>query len=270
MKHPENIDFDHNEPSAPPSFWLGLAEFRSIGGFIAGMMAYPWLRRLPRGDGHPVLVIPGFCGVDANTLPLRYFLRKQGYIPYGWGQGTNRGITDQTMIQMTRRIEEISKLNQKKVSVIGWSLGGVIAREAARNNADLVRCVITLGSPLRGNHKATRAWNLYKLLNRKRLAIDLAPEAINQRMQPLQVPITSIYSRSDGIVAWPCSTVRKSKLAENIEVTCSHIGFGYDPQVLYAIADRLAQPQDAWVPFHREGLRHRFFPYASGSMPEVA
>jgi pimeloyl-ACP methyl ester carboxylesterase len=268
--HPENADLHHDEPKAAPSLWLGVAEFRSIGEFFAGMLTFPWLRRLPRGDGHPVLVLPGFGGFDATTLPLRYFLRKLGYIPYGWGQGTNRGITDQTLMQLTRRLEEIHSRHQKKVSLIGWSLGGVIAREVARKHVDWVRSVITLGSPLRGNHKTSRAWPLYKLLNRKRLETDLAPQAVAQRMQPLPVPFTSIYSRSDGIVAWPCATVRKSKLAENIEVHCSHTGFGHHPHVLYAIADRLAQPQDGWVPFHREGLRQRFYPHASGPIPKTA
>ncbi len=263
--HPENTQLNH-EVTAPPSLWLGLAELRTIGEFFAGMVAMPWLKRLPRGDGHPVLVIPGFGASDGSTLPLRYLLGKLGYVSYGWGQGINRGVTDQTELRVAQLLKDINAEHQQKVSIIGWSLGGIISREIARGQADLVRFVITLGSPLRGSHKASRAWNLYKLLNRQRIATDMTPDAIAKRMRPLQVPITSICSRSDGIVAWPTSTLRKAKFAENIEVNCSHTGFGHHPSVLYAIADRLAQPQENWKPFHRKGLRKRFYPHASGSM----
>jgi len=267
--HPEHADLSHDEPNEPPSLWLGLAEVRAVGEFFAGIMAMPWLRRLPRGDGHPVLVIPGFGASDSSTKLLRYLLRKLGYSPYGWGQGLNRGVTAHTELRVTQPLQEIQARHQNKVSLIGWSMGGVIAREIARNQVDLVRTVITLGSPLRGNHKSSRAWKLYALLNRKRLETDLAPEAIIRRMQPLRVPITSICSRNDGIVAWPCSTIQKSELAENIEVHSSHTGFGHHPYVLFAIADRLAQPQGAWLPFHREGLRERFYPHVSGAIQPV-
>src|SRR5271156_1760331 len=138
----------------------------------------------------------------------------------------------------------------RRVSLIGWSAGGIFARELARALPDDVRSVITLGSPFRGNHQATTAWRVWRLGNRGPDATQGGPQrALNRRAQPLSMPTTCIYSKSDGIVAWQCCTSLPAPQTENIEVRSSHLGYGHNLETLSVIADRLAQPENGWRPF---------------------
>ena len=140
------------------------------------------------------------------------------------------------------------------MSIIGWSLGGIFAREIARQSPAHVRQVITLGSPFRGNHTASRAWRAYAALNRRHLHLNPMEEAARiARARPLSVPTTCIYSRRDGIVAWECCTSLPTPRTENVEVDSTHLGFGHHRETLYVIADRLAQPEGTWKPFHTPG-----------------
>jgi pimeloyl-ACP methyl ester carboxylesterase len=140
----------------------------------------------------------------------------------------------------------------RRVSLIGWSAGGIYARELARALPDDIRFVITLGSPFRGNHQASTAWRMWQLLNRGTDATQAVAEAaLNRRAQPLSVPTTCIYSKSDGIVAWQCCMSLPAPETENVEVRSSHLGYGHNLQTLAVIADRLAQPEDDWRPFAR-------------------
>jgi pimeloyl-ACP methyl ester carboxylesterase len=153
---------------------------------------------------------------------------------------------------MQDRWAELHARYQRKVSLIGWSLGGVFAREMARRTPEQVRSVITLGSPFAGEPRASNAWQLYEAVSERRA--DDWPE--RERMKsPPPVPATAIFSRTDGIVAWQGCLERRSPTSENIEVDGSHCGLGHNPVVLYAIADRLAQPEGQWKPFNRSGLR---------------
>jgi hypothetical protein len=138
------------------------------------------------------------------------------------------------------------------VSLIGWSAGGIYARELARTFPDDVRLVITLGSPFRGNHRATTAWRVWRLMNRGTEATQAVSEAAQlRRAEPLSVPTTCIYSKTDGIVAWQCCTSLPAPQTENIEVDSTHLGYGHNLETLSVIADRLAQSEDSWRPFRR-------------------
>jgi pimeloyl-ACP methyl ester carboxylesterase len=138
--------------------------------------------------------------------------------------------------------------NDQKVSIIGWSLGGIFARRLARETPDAVRQVITLGSPFRlQNHSHSHARFLYNLYRNHHVLGEEPP--LEDGLGPLPVPATSIYSRLDGIVSWRSCLDDTTEFAENIEVYSSHLGFGHHPAALYAVADRLAQPQDGWRPF---------------------
>ena len=155
----------------------------------------------------------------------------------------------------------------RKVSLIGWSLGGVYARELAKALPDHVRCVITLGTPLTADPDATNASSLYRLLNS-----DPADErAWDDLRIPPPLPTTSIYSRSDGIVAWQSSVQACGAAAENIEVEASHIGLAVNPAALYALADRLSQPEGTWKPFERSGTRQWVYgdPLAQDWVPDT-
>jgi len=238
--------------SRPPSRLLLALEARAIWELQAFLAAYPLLQRAPRGDGHPVLVLPGLAASDVSTRPLRTYLKAQGYAPHGWKQGPNRGPRAGVEAAIDARLVELAQRYNRKVSLIGWSLGGVLAREAARRSSELVRQVITLGSPFANEPKASNAWRLYEVLSGRR--VDDGPDREAMKLPP-PVPSTAIYTRSDGIVAWQGCREQESATTENIEVEGSHSGLGYNPAVLYAIADRLALPEDEWRPFDRGGLR---------------
>lgn len=208
-----------------------------------------YLAGLPSGDGHPVLVLPGFLAGASSTTFLRSFLRTKGYRVYDWAQGRNMGVRDGLRGRLLDRLDHIATRTQEPVSVIGWSAGGIYAREIGRENPDRVRSVITMGTPMRGNLRATSAWPAYTLLNRGRHAVDLSPEVLAPRAEPLSVPTTCIYSRYDGIVAWQLCTSLPSPTTENIEVRSTHLGFGHHHATLGIVADRLAQPAGAWQPY---------------------
>lgn len=236
-----------------PPGWAELAlEGRAPWELGATLLSLPILLSAPRGDGHPVLVYPGLGLGDPTTLVLRWFIASRGYKPHPWKLGINRGPFGRLRGSLLKQLRQIHAEHGQKASLIGWSLGGLYARELARRAPEAVRCVITLGAPFAGEPKATNGWRLYEYLSGNRAEDDFA-EA--QPHRPLPVPCTSIYSRSDGIVAWKCSVQRQAPRSENIAVPASHIGMGVNPAVLYAIADRLAQPEGDWRPFELRGLR---------------
>ena len=150
------------DPSAPPSRELLFLEIRAFWEMSAFFTTYPLLRLAPRGDGHPVLVLPGLAASDTSTRPLRRYLKDQGYAAHGWKLGANHGPRPGAEAKMQERLAELHARHGKKVSLIGWSLGGVFAREMARRAPGHVRSVITLGSPFAGAPKASNAWKLYE------------------------------------------------------------------------------------------------------------
>ena len=231
-----------------------LLEGRAIPEFGAFLGALPLLSLAPRGDGHPVLVLPGLVTSDVSTGPLRSFLQRQGYAVRGWGLGRNFGPRPGIVEGMLELLREMHENSGQKVSVVGWSLGGVYARQLAKMEPDRVRSVITLGSPFGGAPKATNAWRVYEMVSGKRAA-DADDTFGGALAAPPPVPTTAIFSRTDGICAWQVCVEKPSSLAENIEVQGSHCGLGHNPSVVYAIADRLAQRQGEWKPFHRFGWR---------------
>ena len=257
------VDVEAREvkPEAPPAIrapgaLLLALEGRAPWEFAASLAAAPLLRKLPRGDGHRVLVLPGLAANDLTTLPMRAFLKDRGYDVLPWEQGLNLGPRPGVLDALRERVRALHRADGQKVSLVGWSLGGVYARELAKEMPELVRCVITLGSPFAGPPHATNAWWLFE-----RVSGHPEPDAETQaalRLAP-PVPTTSVYSRTDGIVAWQCSLNPPGPLAENIEVHASHIGLGLNPLAMMAIADRLAQDPARWQRFDTSGLRGLFF-----------
>jgi pimeloyl-ACP methyl ester carboxylesterase len=241
-----------------PSWLLQLLEARAIPELGAFAYCYPFLRMAPRGDGHPVLVLPGFLTTGASTFPLRHFLKVLGYKGHRWKLGRNLGPVGTKEYEILHRLKELRHRYGRKVSLIGWSLGGLYARELAWIAPDDVRMVITLGSPFRHHRSTSVSWLYEDLTGQEEAHLD---EVIRHRMdQPPPVPSTAIYSRSDGVVPWRASVERHGDRAENIRVEGSHCGLGHNPLVLWAIADRLAQPEGEWRPFKRYGWRRLLFP----------
>lgn len=245
----------------PPGLWLLMLEARAPWEAIGLMAVSPWLSKLPTGDGHPVLVLPGLGASDFSTKALRRFLDQQGYSAQPWEQGINLGPRSGVLDSCRERIQTISaRYGGAPVSLVGWSLGGIYAREMAKEMPDLVRCVITLGTPFTGHPKATNAWRLYQMVSGQRTQDDALLAEVRK---PPPVPTTSIYSKTDGIVAWPCSiNPARHAHTENIEVHASHLGMGMNPLAMYAIADRLRQNPANWKRFDAQGARRWFFKVA--------
>ena len=186
----------------PPSRTLLLLEGRAVQELGAFMLLRPWLAAAPRGDGHPVLVFPGLLASDLSTQPLRGFLKQHGYAVHGWKQGRNLGLRPGVEADMLDRIEELyERHGKRKLSLVGWSLGGIYARQLAKRVPDKVRSVISLGSPFTGSPKATNAWKVYEFASGQRVD-DRDHHIAGPVSDPPPVPTTSIFSRSDGICAW--------------------------------------------------------------------
>jgi pimeloyl-ACP methyl ester carboxylesterase len=249
-------------PKPPGAFLLAL-EGRAPWEFGAALAAFPLMRFAPRGDGHAVVVFPGLAASDLSTLPLRAFLRERGYRPHGWELRFNFGPREGVLEQSLEHVRKIRRETGRKVSLVGWSLGGVYAREIAKLSSDDVRSVITLGTPFTGYPKANNAWRIYEFASGHSLD-DL--EQIERVREAPPVPTTSVFSRSDGIVAWQCCLQKRGALSESIEVTASHIGMGLNPAAWFVLADRLSQHEGEWRPFHRDGWRQWLFrdPYRDG------
>lgn len=231
---------------APPSQLLLLAEGRALWEAAAGVALWPVLQMAPRGDGHAVLVLPGLVASDRSTWLLRHYLESRNYEPHGWGLGRNLGPRHGVEDGMVKKLRHLVEKSGGKVSIVGWSLGGVYARLLASSHPELVRNVITLGSPFSGDPRASNAWQLYEHVSGER-ADD--PRRRHRVTPTPSMPTTSIFSRSDGVVAWRTSVEKPGPLSENIEVFASHIGLGAHPAVLFAVADRLSQPEGGWKPF---------------------
>jgi len=202
---------------------------------------YARLLAEPRGDGHPVLVLPGYTAADGSTQSLRRYLRLLGYDAVGWGLGRNSGNVAAYVPRVTEIVKQLHSADGGKVSLIGWSMGGVIAREVALHHPQAVRQVITMGSPITGGPKYTA---FADQLASGGIDLDAIEAHIHRRQRtspPLRVPVTAIFSRRDGVVAWQACIDQINQSVEHVEVKSSHIGLGFDPEVYRIIARRLAR-----------------------------
>jgi pimeloyl-ACP methyl ester carboxylesterase len=236
----------------PPGLGLLLAEVRGIFEFNTSLLLSPLLMRAPRGDGHPVLTLPGFLASDLSMAPMRRYLKELGHDTHAWRMGRNTGGVSRVQSALLERLTEIHADTGRKISVVGWSLGGIYARHLALQAPDMVRCVVTLGSPFANDVRATNATRLYEALSGE--TIEGTSELQQAIAGDLPVPVTSIYSKSDGIVNWRTCVLRPSDTAENIEVRfASHVGLGVNAAALWALADRLALAEGQFMQFDRSG-----------------
>lgn len=211
----------------PMALRLASEAARASTEFGAFVTALPALRRIPRGDSHPVLVLPGLGAGDASTVVLRGFLRDRGYNARAWGLGLNLGSNDLMRTDLEATLRSLASGQGRRVSLVGWSLGGAYALALGRAFPDLIRVIVTLGSPL---------WRPYQG----------------------RAPATSVFSRADTVVPWRRSLLAASDHTENVEVRGSHLGLGHNPAALTVIGDRLAQPEGAWAPFDPSAYGSRF------------
>jgi pimeloyl-ACP methyl ester carboxylesterase len=196
------------------------------------------LAAAPRGDGGPVLVLPGYGTGDASTLVIRSFLRSLGHDAVGWGLGRNGGDVAALLPRVVDRLERLADSTGRPVAMVGWSLGGVLAREAAREAPGRARTIVTLGSPVVGGPKYTAVADAYR---RRGLDLDAIEAEIEERYGvPLETSVTAVFSRNDGVVAWNACIDRRSPRVEHVEVEATHLGLGFSADVLHIIAERLS------------------------------
>lgn len=228
------------EPLAPPPKSLLLLESRIGFELTRFMLSMPRLRReLPRGSGQPLIIVPGFGTTDAATAPLRHLLSGLGYASHGWKLGRNLGMRRNVRDALNAQLQAVYAAGGP-VTLVGWSLGGVFVREMARHQAQCVRRVITLGSPINRDPDANNMLPLVRLANGGRAPkTDL--DGFARRILPPSVPCTAVYTKRDGIVAWRACLEDPADNTENVEVGGSHFGLPFNPQVARIIAERLAR-----------------------------
>ena len=242
----------------PPILGAIVDPIRASGEFATSVGLLPFRSRLPGGNGGPVIVYPGFMAGDRSTGPMRRVLTSLGYDVRGWGLGRNVGPTERVTQEMPEQLSSLAKASDRKVRLVGWSLGGGYARHLAARRPDLVESVVTLGTPVRsGVTEASNASALFRLL----APVHTPGHPLLDEGTPLDVPVTAIHTRSDGIVHWETCIIVRSANAENLRVAGSHTGLGFNPAAVYVIADRLAQADGTWGPFrvprfHRGVIRH--------------
>jgi pimeloyl-ACP methyl ester carboxylesterase len=230
---------------------LHLMELRFPMEGAAYVLARPLLRSLHiAGDRHSVMVLPGGMGGDGSTFFLRWGIRNLGYSVHGWGIGSNLGLDEQKLAELRARVDELYDLHDAKISLVGWSLGGIYARMLARDMPEKIRQVITLGSPFRMVEEDQFAHNMIgrarweKFVRNHAEELDLLKVHEHHR-PPITVPTTAIYSRTDGFAPWQLSIDEVGPNAPNTQAE---------------ILDRLALPEGKWRPFKPMPMFRKHFP----------
>jgi len=245
----------------PPSALHSALEVRAVAEAALLPWSTPLLMHAARGDGHPVLLLPGFMGSEGTLFALEAFLRQRGWQVETWGLGRNVGFHAKHAQALEQKIRHLHHKTGRKVSLVGWSLGGVFAMYGAHQVPECVRSVVTLGSPVTVDAEGSASPQFVKAMYRL-IAHPMGPSA--HAMQPrakklrerrvLPMPLSCLWSLSDGVVPPQEATIDGDPaLHENIRVPGSHVGLGFNAMVLWIVADRLSQPEDQWKPFAPHG-----------------
>jgi pimeloyl-ACP methyl ester carboxylesterase len=249
--------------SQPPVSQL-FAEASSAVEFGAFLMCLPALSCTPPGHGEPVLILPPFTTDDTMTAPMRWFLSSRGFNAHAWLLGRNLMRTPRLVQGVPRRLAELHEQYAEPVSLVGWSAGGMWARHLARDHPEMVRQVITLGTPFRlrpGDR--TNASALYDMIEHTQVPLPHHLQVDDAEQPPLPVPVTAIYTRDDGVACWQDCLETTGPLRENVEVRGSHSGLGHNVAALLVVIDRLARARSAWQPFRPTPVSRHLFPEAT-------
>lgn len=226
--------------SIPVPTGLGtLREARVAIDLARGLLHLPHALRAPRGARDPVALLPGFGAGDTSLWLMRNYLRRLGWNAEGWGLGLNRGGAPGLLPLVVEMLERRVAVTGKRVHLIGWSMGGFLAREVARDRPELVAQVITMGTPVVGGPRYTALAELFRARGHDLLEVEA--ECERRASRPIQAPVLAIYSRRDAIVAWQACIDRTSPRVEHVEVPSTHAGLGFDLRVWRIIADRLLE-----------------------------
>lgn len=240
---------EDKEVCKPSIFWLATEPHRAIFEYGLSIPFRYWKSRKASGDGHPVLILPGFMATDKSTASLRKFISDIGYTAYGWDIGRNFGKEEYLDI-LSSRLAKIYDDHGSEVTLIGWSLGGVYARQIAKLNPQLVRQVITLGSPFRNVLESNNASWLHQLMRGGKDTTAARADLLADLPRPAGVPTTAIYTKEDGVVPWEyCLEEVEDDLHQNIQVRGSHIGLGHNAAVMQIVEDRLQYKKRDWTKY---------------------
>ena len=237
-----------------PTYSRLFKEPLGLGELINAVPAWGILETMPGGNGEPVMVIPGLSTNDLSTTIVRKFLNFKGFSAYGWELGFNVKYTEKVEQNIKRRVDELYDKHQQKVSLIGWSLGGMTMRIFAQHHPEKIKQVISLGAPFSGIKGKTHVGWWYTLLAGESVQSFNDTWTKEAAMKPL-MPSTSIYSKTDGMVSWEyCIDWETGPETQNIEVYCNHLGFGMNPSVWCILTDRLRQKEGEWTLFDESKL----------------
>jgi pimeloyl-ACP methyl ester carboxylesterase len=261
-----------------PHWLCTLTEWRAL--FEAALLPYAalLLRYAPRGDGHPVLLLPGFMADEVTMFALKWMLRRKGYDVQTWGFGRNLGFQRRHAQALEQKIRFMHYRSGRKVSLVGWSLGGLFAFYGAYQVPECVRSVVTLGSPINMDETGSQTPPLMQALYRL-IAHPWGPNAhavsphtrlLRKKLKP-PVPTSCLFSLGDGVVPPQEATIDcDPQMHENIRVLGSHIGLGFNAMVMYIIADRLAQREGRWRAFRPQGVLKQIYRVTRRAAPAPA
>ena len=234
------------QASGPPALWLTCTEYprAALDLCLLPSLALPLLALAPKGDGHPVIVLPGFATSDLSTFALRSFLGALGYDVRGWGLGRNWGprVTGPGQRRLIDRIAELHEQSGRSVTLVGWSLGGIMARKVAFRRPDLVRQVLSIGSPIKGEPRHTRLWPLYSAVTGDSQTDIMAMTRLPRT--GAGTPMFALHSRTDGIVPWQNCLEDEAGVGTNVPAGRSHLGLVFNAAVLLHVAEVLAALRD--------------------------
>lgn len=227
---------DSRDPQVPRGLVGFTGEWRTALLPARLLLRAPWLAQAPRGDGRPTVLLPGWRAPEATMTPLGLYLRGIGHDTRGWGLGVNQGNPERDVALMTEVVTALHAGTGRAVALVGWSLGGLVARETARAVPEAVSHVVTFGTPVVGGPSFTIGAGAYGEAQSRR--IRERAEALD-RADPIRVPVTAIFTRRDNVVDWPACLDRTTPGARHVEVRSTHLGMGLDPDVWQTVADAL-------------------------------
>ena len=223
------------KPVAPPSLWKTLSEVKVV--MDIGRAMLPRRRPRRRAQGDPVLVVPGFGTGDGATVVLRTHLEASGFEVHTWNLGINRGPRPGVMRALSERVRAIARASRRPVQLVGWSLGGLMARVVAGRLPETVTRVVALGSPLSADPKSSRLSLIYGAITGRTVGHSTVRSMLRDGAR---APVTSIYSRNDGVVAWQASAVAPGE-CRTCEVDSTHLGMMIDADVHELVAKELSR-----------------------------